>query len=242
MAGYAGVSITASTVVGGVWLYQAYLARGAVAKERGALRLVPLVLLAATAMVPPIAVVTSRDPDLGQGLAHSFLALLFLLAMLPAALRRIGAGPLDARVLLPSAVLAAAHLGAAPSLPGRVGLAVMAAQVGWTVGRSRVKVVYVVAWGLFGLGGLALAAVPVPSHNLAIGGVHYLLLGALFVSLVRPRPAAAWGALMSAAAMAAALGPVGGLAPGLVQPAAGLAGAAWAGFAVWGLLGAAAQR
>jgi hypothetical protein len=228
-SGYAFWSIVASTCVGIVWLYAAFLGRAVVRRETGALRMVPFALVGSTLFIPPIALATSRDPGFAQDLAHSFLATLFLLVMVPTALRAIGASTLDARVFVPAAALSAAHLGAAPSRVGSVALAVLGIQVARAVWKGRDEASLRAAWGMFALGAVALASFPVPPYDLSVGGVHYLLLGPLFASLAALRPTGTWLVTLTASWMAFSLGPLSLTAGGAtVQLSAALAGVAWA--------------
>ncbi len=227
-AGYVLVSIVASTLIATVWLATAYLGRAVLRRARGALRIMPLAFLATTLFVPPIAMATRSDPALADALAHSFLATLFLLAMLPIALHRIGAGALDARVFVPAAALSAAHLGVAPGPLGSIALVVLGIQVSYAVRTRTVALPLRIGWTLFGAGALGLAVFPIPPHHLTVGGLHYLLLGPLPASLALLHARGSGWMCGCAAAMAGALGWANwGLAAATTHGAAAVAGGVW---------------
>lgn len=235
VAGYSVFSIVASTIVAAVWLIAAYRGRAMLQAERGALRLMPISFVLVTAFVPPIALMTRRDPAFAAELAHSFLATLFLLVALPVALRRIGARPLDARLYVPAALFAALYLGAWPHAVASLGLLGAAITLGVTVWRSAIDLVYRFAWLGFAAGSTGLALVGPPSHHTTIGGLHYLLLGPLFISLVPLRRVPAWCTLAAAATMAASLVGLPWLGAMWGHTVAGVAGVGWVGAALGGL-------
>ena len=209
VGGYSLGSIIASTVVAVVWLWAAFLGRRVLRDRCGAVRVMPLAFVFVTSFVPPIAIVTQRDPALASALAHSFLAMLFLMVATPAALERIGARRLDARAYAPAAGLAALHLGVWPSPLAAVGLAVVGVQVGVSVWRSDVDAAHRMAWTLFAGGALGLALMGVPPYHTLVGGLHFLLLGPLFASLVPLPPRFTWLVTISAAGMALSLTLIG---------------------------------
>lgn len=201
VAGYALPSIVASSVVGAVWLFGAWRARGAWSRD-DALRFGPLAVVIATAFVPPIALTTRRAPLLAQELVHTFLGVLMLGVFVPAALRRLDAKP--SPLLGPLALGAAIQLGPLPTWPG----AAIVAAYGLGVAHAARELPRLprALWWLFALGSVGALLRPhgVP-HDEAIAGLHFLLLGPLFVSLSRGQGLAAWVVSSAAATMATAL-------------------------------------
>ena len=238
LAGYSVWSIVASTIVSGGWLLAAYRGRSMLQQQGGALRLMPVGFLLVSAFIPPIALLARRDPAMANALAHSFLATLFLLIALPTALRRIGAADLDARIYAPSALLAAAYLGAWPSPISALGLVGVAASLTWTLSQSRMARVHRLAYLGFAVGSLALVLFGPASHHTIIGGLHYLLLGPLFMSLAPSSGGVAWGVLASAGAMGASLVALPWVGAQLGHSIASGAGVAWAVFATMALIAA----
>jgi hypothetical protein len=235
LGGYALPSIVASTVVGAIWLFTAWSARGVVRARRDALRLAPIAIVLGTAFIPAIAVSTRRDPALANGLVHAFLSILFFLVVVPAALARLASRTpanttdttdstdanttdstherassrvdhalSDARVFGPLGLVAALHLGPLPNLAGAIALALYGFVVAYAARRAprwpRAL------WLAFALGGLAMLAFPSgPPHALAVAGLHFLLLGPVFVSLADARGLPSLVAGGSALAMGAVL-------------------------------------
>lgn len=239
MYGYAVPSIVASTVVGVVWLFAAWKARAVVRDVAGARRLAPLAIAAATAFIPAIAVATRRDPALAKGLVHAFLALLFFLALAPSALHRVGARVMPSALFGPAAALAALHLGPWPSVAGSVGVLTLGLTVAWSAWSAPALDVRL-GWIAFGLGACAMAVSPEgPTHRVAIAGLHYFLLGPLFVSLAKgpsPSPRWTWVALAGAGAMGGVIVGAPWLGGALAERLAAAAGVVWAAAATVGLL------
>lgn len=227
LGGYALPSIVASTVVGAIWLFTAWSARGVVRARHDALRLAPIAIVLGTAFIPAIAVSTRRDPALANGLVHAFLSILFFLVVVPAALARLAsrtpAGAThathtshertssrvdhalsDARLLGPLGLVAALHLGPLPHLAGAIALALYGSLVAYAARRAPLWPRAL--WLAFALGGLAMLAFPSgPPHALAVAGLHFLLLGPVFVSLADARGLPSLVAGGSALAMGAVL-------------------------------------
>lgn len=221
LGGYALPSIVASTVVGAIWLFTAWSARGVVRARRDALRLAPIAIVLGTAFIPAIAVSTRRDPALANGLVHAFLSILFFLVVVPAALARLASRTTtdategrsssrvdhalsDARLVGPLGLVAALHLGPLPNLAGAIALAFYGLVVAYA---ARDAPLWPRAlWLAFALGGLTMLAFPSgPPHALAIAGLHFLLLGPVFVSLADTRGLPSLVAGSSALAMGAVL-------------------------------------
>jgi hypothetical protein len=221
LGGYALPSIVASTVVGAIWLFTAWSARGVVRARRDALRLAPIAIVLGTAFIPAIAVSTRRDPALANGLVHAFLSILFFLVVVPAALARLASRTpadamdassssrvdhalSDARLFGPLGLVAALHLGPLPNLAGAVALALYGFVVAYAARRAPLWPRAL--WLAFALGGLAMLAFPSgPPHALAVAGLHFLLLGPVFVSLADARGLPSLVAGGSALAMGAVL-------------------------------------
>lgn len=209
IGGYFVPSIVGSSVVGAIWLFTAWSARRVVRDRRDALRLAPLAIVLGTAFIPAIAVTTRRDPALANALVHAFLSLLFFLLFVPAALARVGASP-EPRALALFGTIAALHLGPLPHLVGALALASFGGLVAWSARRTPLLVRGL--WLAFALGTCAMLAYPSgPPPMLAVAGLHFLLLGPVFVSFVRApgtslaTSLATWVAAYSALAMGAAL-------------------------------------
>ncbi|MCU0677236.1 MAG: hypothetical protein MUE69_31165 [Myxococcota bacterium] len=231
LGGYALPSIVASTVVGAIWLFTAWSARGVVRARRDALRLAPIAIVLGTAFIPAIAVSTRRDPALANGLVHAFLSILFFLVVVPAALARLASRTdadttdadttdtdstheratsrvdlalSNARVFGPLGLVAALHLGPLPNLLGAIALALYGFLVAHAARRAPLWPRAL--WLAFALGGLAMLAFPSgPPHALAVAGLHFLLLGPVFVSLADARGLPSLVAGGSALAMGAVL-------------------------------------
>ncbi|MCB9617047.1 MAG: hypothetical protein H6722_31845 [Sandaracinus sp.] len=226
LGGYALPSIVASTVVGAIWLFTAWSARGLVRARRDALRLAPIAIVLGTAFIPAIAVSTRRDPALANGLVHAFLSILFFLVVVPAALARLASRTpadtadadgtrehttsrvdhtlSDARLFGPLGLVAALHLGPLPNLAGAIALALYGFVVAYAARRAPLWPRAL--WLAFALGALAMLAFPSgPPHALAIAGLHFLLLGPVFVSLADARGLPSFVAGGSALAMGAVL-------------------------------------
>lgn len=235
-SGYSVASIVASTVVSAVWLLAAYRGRSMLRNERGAVRLMSVAFVIVTACIPPIAILTKRDPALATLVVHSFLATLFLLIALPIALRRTGAADLDARLYAPSALLAAAYLGAWPHRIAGLGLLGVAVAVAWSLMRSKIERVHTIAFLGFAAGSAMLALFGPAGHHTTIGGLHYLLLGPLFMALVPVSGREAWCTLFAASVMGASLLTMSWLGPQLAHMVASVSGVVWALCAMSGLV------
>lgn len=237
LRGYFWLSIAASTVVGAIWLVQAWRARGVVLRGPELLRPGPPGVLLAAAFVPAIAVATRRDPVLAQGLVHTFLGIVFFLVLVPAALSRLRAPEVPAPALSVLGLLAALHLGALPGRATGLGLSAFGVVIGFLAARAGGDAIARAAFVALGAGsailGLALPATP---HHTAMAGVHFLVLGPLLAALAPPPPAARVLLVAAAAVMAVLLvGADLGLPAPIAQGGAAAAGLALLPAAVLGL-------
>jgi hypothetical protein len=203
--GYGPEAIAGSTVVGLGWIYAAWLDRGAMKKLNSWRGGIPVAILAASALVPPIALFTRRDPLFAQALVEGFLTILLLGVIVPAALAARGvktkAWPLwsAAVLLLGAGVGPVDH----PALT-LLGAILISGQLTRSRGDIQLSRVELVLWLALALG-LYLPAFH-DTHHVGMAGVHFAILGPVLIALLQPRPAwwnLAWAA--SAAAMAAAI-------------------------------------
>ena len=196
--GYGPEAIGGSTVVAAVWLWSAWQNRARLTNLSDPLGMMIPGLVLSVACVPPIAYFLRRDPALAQGFVSSFLALLLLGVVVPTALaihrRRIAPWP----ALLVAAILSAAALGVAPYALTRLGLVAYGAMAGSLAIRRTEAIHHRVGWGALGVGLLALGLEWVPNNRpVAIGALHFVILGPLAASLTEPwlrrvPPAWAW--------------------------------------------------
>lgn len=234
LRGYALASIAASTVVGGVWLAAALRARGT---TRGWLRVTPAGVALAVLFVPPIGVLTRRDPALAQSLVQSFLSVLLLGVMVPTSLATLRAPSPPPALWGALALLGAGFLGALPWGPLGIALSVLGLLLGRAAWGARAPRPLRLAWLLTALGMMLLGmqGAPPPAHR-AIAAVHALVLGPIVVTLVPPGGALTWLALLSAGAMGASLVSVEwGVGGARANLAAALAGIVWLPCALVGL-------
>ncbi len=203
-AGYGLLGIVGSTVVGALWLVAAFRVARRIGITGPALD-DPLLLvfpgtLAALACVPLIALSLRRDPPLAAAAVQSFLAILLLLVVAPSAAAAPGTAPHSphgrrvrvrrmraAPLLLLAGLGAGAALGLWTAWPARLGLAMYAL---WWLDMARAlraSPPFATAWALGGAGMLGLAVGVVPNvRDVAIGAVHFLVLGPLLPSLATP--------------------------------------------------------
>lgn len=211
-AGYGPEAIAGSTVVLGVWLAGAWGMRGFVAKRHGGLGGVSAAIVLGALCVPPIAVMTRRDPALAQGIVRSFLSVLVLGALVPSALHALRAPVGRSWAWGVVAALAALRLGVLPVW--WLSWAPLALAVWLVTCTRRAAMPWDVraAWWAVAVG---LGVIVLPwrggHHHLSVAGLHLLILGPLLLSAVvtlasRP-PALAWRAayLVAVLAMSAAI-------------------------------------
>lgn len=178
--GYGLTAIVASTVVLGVWLVSAWQVR----RGQGWLASVGPAILLGASCIPPVAVLTGRDPALAQAVVQGFLSVLLLGAVLPSALQLTGMRAPRPWLWFAGAALTGGFLGPFPHPLLGVGPVLLAWLLSVSAWRSPVGWARRGAWlsislGLLGLGiGLLPATRPV-----LIGGFHFLVLGPVLWSL-----------------------------------------------------------
>ena len=233
--GYALPSIAGSTVVGAVWLISAVRARGT---TRGWLRVAPLGIALAVLFVPPIGVLTSRDPALANAIVHSFLSVLLLLVMVPSALATLRWPAPPPALWAALALAAAGFLGAVPFGPLGISLSVLGTLLARSAWGARGALPIRLAWFATagGLMALGVQGAPPTTHR-AIAAIHAMVLGPIFVTLAPPGGALTWLSLVAAGVMGASLVSVElGLGSDRANLGAALAGLAWLPGAVVGVV------
>lgn len=202
--GYRHLTIVASTVLGGLWLVAAFRARGLVRDRVPWVGLGPVFTALACLWIPPIGVVTPRDPALGASFAHSFLALLLFAVILPAGLARLRAPPVPGWLWAPLALGASLDVGAFPHPVLGVSLALYGLVAAWAGGRVPGPWPARVAFLAFGLSSALFGARAVElTAPMAVAGTHFALLGPALLSLLPLRPGLDAGLLALAAALMA---------------------------------------
>lgn len=187
--GYGLTAIVASTLVLGVWLLSAWK----IWRGPGWLASVGPAIVVGALCIPPVAVMTGRDPELAQALVQGFLTVLLLGAVLPSLLQLEGMGPPRPWLWLGGVVLSGAFFGPFPHWALGVGPVILAWLLGVAAWRSSIGPVHRASW--LGLSGamlvLGLGLLP-RSHSVMIGGFHFLVLGpvlwGLSEGLWRARP------------------------------------------------------
>lgn len=193
-AGYWWLSIAASTAIGVVWLRHAYVHR-VLSRRSDGFAPGPVAVVVACCFVPPIAVFTRRDPALAQALVHTFLGVLLLGLMAPAALAtlRLRALPwgLSSWTYLTLSLISAMHLGGMDRAPlplATVGLGVVLAVQAQQPDHTGNRLPWTLRlgwWALaagfitYGLGVLPRGA------QVSVAGVHFAILGPLLVTFAR---------------------------------------------------------
>lgn len=186
LQGYALASIVGSTVVLAVWVASTLpLAR--FLPERDWLATVaPSVWLAALA-IPGVAVLTGRGDPLAVPLVRGFLTWLLFGVGAATALRRAGAPAPPAWLHLPAVVGAGLALGPWPhpvawALAGLLGALYLGVAWLWR-GPPAARAL----WAGLGAGLVVVAGGLVPAeHAVAIGGLHFAVLGPVLVGLAWP--------------------------------------------------------
>ncbi len=202
-AGYGPVAIAGSTAVLLGWLVSARALWRS--RPSGWLRSVPAGVALGSAMVPWVAL--SASGGRAREVARSFLGMLLLAALLPTALAALRARPFPAWGWLLVAAAAALSLGAVGG-PHAVALAVVGALLGAAALSARAPLELKLAWlaAALPLTAAGLGLLPL-TRQVAIAGVHFIVLGPLLGSLWprRPPAAARWGYLGLVAVMCAAI-------------------------------------
>lgn len=243
--GYGPLAMAGSTGVLALWLADAWRNRRRDLLARDWLGPTPTALVMAALCVPPVGVLSARDPALARQVLSTFLTLLLVGVLVPAALSAVRAAAPRGALWLLSTLGAALWLGPLPGPITGLGAVLLAVTVLRIALRPELPLDRRLGWAGFSAGLLAMVLGLVPNHGpVAIGAVHYLVLGPLLDGLTASRwptrPSLRWATLAAAAAMSAALVAQGTWAtPGAATAAAwaGTAAAlgwAWRIVAVWG--------
>jgi len=210
--GYGPVAIAGCTAVAAVWLIHAAALSPRMRHLEDPLGAVPLGLLLSLACVPPVAINLRTDPELAHGFVSTFLAGLLFTVLIPACLARWRVFVAPWPFLLAAAALGALALGVWSSVPARLGLIVLGGLLAVPAASTRLPGHLRTAWALVGLGLVALALGLLPnSRPVALGAIHFLVLGPVLASLVPawlsrpPSDRMWWGGHACWGAMAGAL-------------------------------------
>lgn len=233
VGGYGPEAMAGSTIVLLVWLRDAWRNRARVLATRDWLGSAPVTVPLAALCVPAVAVLQRRDPGLSREVLNAFLALLLLGAVLPGALRSVRAAAPPSAAWTVAALLAAAWLGPFPGGLTAAGVVALGVLVAWSVRSSSLAPDRTLGWVLVAAGLIGLGSGWVPNNPpVAIGAIHFLVLGPLLDGLTSPTWRASrlqrWVSLGAAAAMGGAL-----VAQGLGAGPWTATAAAWAGTVVF---------
>ncbi|MCC7074334.1 MAG: hypothetical protein IT383_23715 [Deltaproteobacteria bacterium] len=184
LAGYGVLAIAGSTGVLGTWLYGAWRRRRLVVDGDGWLSGAPLAIPVAAACIPAIAVTLRRDPSLSAGIVQSFLSVLVLGVLVPAAMHVAGARAPKKPWWIVAALMGAVGLGFTELsyllLP-------VAALVLIAALRSRMDLLLRLLWLAFGVGAAAIALRLLPLDSGAgVAALHYAVLGPILLGLAWP--------------------------------------------------------
>lgn len=210
-AGYGLLGIIGSTIVGLLWLLAAWRAARAARGSDDPLQVVLCGTAAALACIPVIAISLRRDPALAAAAVQSFLSLMLFLVVAPSALTALNLRQRTAWGLCVAGLGAGVALGLWPSPLTRLALAALAMY--WLDAARRMPTApLAAAWAAAALGLLALAGGLLPNtRDVAVGAVHFLVLGPLLMAIATPTLAAgvrerAWWIYL--AAVSALAGPL----------------------------------
>ncbi|MBI1944917.1 MAG: hypothetical protein HYS27_04430 [Deltaproteobacteria bacterium] len=184
LSGYGLLAIVGSTGVLAVWLLAAWRRRRLVVVGDGWLFGAPLAIPVAAACIPAIAVTLRKDPTLSASIVQSFLSVLVLGVLVPAALHVVGARAPKKPLWLLAALLGAVALGFAQLslllLPVALTLLVVAM-------RSRLDLLLRLLWLAFALGAAVLALGMVPTDAATgVAALHFAVLGPVLMGLAWP--------------------------------------------------------
>jgi len=203
--GYGLLGIVGSTIVGGLWIVAAWrIARAARQHDDPMVAVLPGTLLA-LACIPLIARTLRSDPAIAAAAVQSFLTALLFLVVAPGAVTAFGLRQRLAWGSVLTGTLSALALGLWPTAVARVGLALHALY--WLAVARRVnRPVFALPW-YAAAGGLVVVAtgiVPL-THDVAMGAIHFLILGPFLSALAQRQllaavPSAAWWLHHAAAA------------------------------------------
>lgn len=183
-AGYGVLAIAGSTGVLTIWLFAAWRRRRLVIDGDGWLFGAPIAIPIAAACIPAIAVTLRRDPALSAGIVQSFLSVLVLGVLVPAALHVTGARAPKKPLWLVAALAGAAALGfeqlSLLLLPVALVLLVTAL-------RTRIDPLLRVLWLAFALGAGALATgLVATAAATGVAALHFAVLGPIMMGLAWP--------------------------------------------------------
>lgn len=183
-AGYGLLAIAASTVVLGFWLHSAWSARSHLLQRQGWWGPAGPSILLSSLAIPGVAVTLSRDPALARELVQGFLTLLLFGAVVPAALASVRVPPPLAPLWTLGALGTALVLGPWPALPSRLAALLLVGLLLQAAWRAPLSLDRRLLWAGVAL---ALAAIVVgllpESHPVAIGGLHFAILGPVLLDL-----------------------------------------------------------
>ncbi len=183
-AGYGVEAIVGSTVVGIIWLLSAARLAHRMRDFTDPLALVPPAIVTAMLCVPLIALNVRSNPEVAQRAVATFLGVLLLVAVTPSALAVIGVRATLAPILTVAGLTGAASLGLLPTVWSRLGLTVYSAWLLSVVLQRSLPWTLRAAWGVVGVGLMALSFKLVPNARPSvIGAIHLLVLGPVLLSL-----------------------------------------------------------
>ncbi len=182
-AGYAVDSIVGSTVVLIVWLYVAWVQRALFWRREDWLSFAPLGITLGAFCIPPIALLSRRDPGMAVLWVKTFLSLLIFLVVLPAALSRMSIRAPNRWLWYAASLAASCFLGIVPWPWLGLGLVVMGGWLVWAFWGAdlpwEIRGVWAVwAFAMILVGGRIVSY----DHFLGIAGIHYTLLATFFLS------------------------------------------------------------
>ncbi len=204
--GYGLLAIAGSTWVLGQWLVSAWMMR----RGQGWLRPVAPAIVLGAICIPPVAVLTGRDPTLAHQVVQGFLTILLLGAVLPSglALRTLTAPHAGAWLL--GTVMCGAFFGPLHWPMLGLGPVLLAGLLGMAVWRSTLAIVARMGWAAVVVALVALGIGVLPATRpVMVGGFHYVALGPVVFGLMAglsPRALPPWAEpvwLLGAGTMAA---------------------------------------
>ncbi len=222
LGGYDATSTIGSALVGTTWAVFAW--RSGLSLRGDWVRTTGLAVMVALAAVPLVAKYTRTDPVLAERLVRAFLTVLLMGAALPTL---VGAGRAPGAPWLLGVGLAA--VGAVLELRALqlTGWLVVAALLGWAATRAPRDPLRTTLWlaAAVGLGGYGVGLLP-PNRTSSIAGAHFILLGPVALTLLRPRSTVPWLHAALVSVMSGAIALAGhGLDEGGLQRVAAVSGA-----------------
>jgi hypothetical protein len=191
--GYGVIATVGSTLVLAVWLFFAWKNRTFPGFRQGSvLSAVPLNIVFAACCIPVIAISTSRSPELVAPAVRTFMTILLLGVFVPSLI-----GRLDSRATAPilwvfltllSAADASGFVDSAMLRAGTVGYGVLLMTLIFKTRLPPAVFPFWLAghWMIFAFGLILRGLGILPgSHPVMIAGLHFLVLGPIFLSLLR---------------------------------------------------------